>query len=396
MSKFVNFIIWPAVAGLVFALVLLQIPRIADWMPVLPGTAERDTNAPAQMVFSFSEAIQRAAPAVVSINSQQVIGIDAPQSTFAPIDSNNIIGSLLSRNFVEFDESHNLGSGVIISPDGYIITSYHIFFTPEATRLNENSTVTLQDGRTFNARPVYLDENNDLALLKIDADNIAYLDPGIEINLQVGDVVLAIGNPRNIGQSASLGIVSALLEEDGSYVIQTDAAINPGNSGGALIDSNGQLIGINSTIISQSGGSEGIGFATPAFRAKALLDSYIASGPGGYLGVEDAELMTESRGLQQFGNRVQGVYVNAVARNGPAANAGIEAGDVIVGVNEQRFELRNEEDMFQAINRISSHGAGQTVTIVIYRSGDYLEIPVTLGVGEPILFFTPTPLPGPA
>ncbi len=395
MNKIVNFIIWPAIAGLVFALVILQIPRFSGWLPALGSVSTRDSGQTTAMVFSFNEAIERAAPAVVSINSQQVIGINAPQSSFAPIDNNNIISNLLSRSFIEFDESHNLGSGVIISPEGYIITSYHIFFTPEATRLNESSTVTLHDGRTFNARPVYLDEHNDLALLKIDADNISYLDPGIDLNLRVGDVVLAIGNPRNIGQSASLGIISALLEEGDSYVIQTDAAINPGNSGGALINSNGQLIGINSTIISESGGSEGIGFATPALKAKALLDSYIASGPGGYLGIQDAELMTERRGLLQFGSQVQGVYVNSVARNGPADNAGIMAGDVIVGVNEQRFELRNEEDMFQAINYISSQGAGQTITVVIYRNGDYLEIPVTLGVGEPILFFTPTPV-GPA
>jgi serine protease DegS len=379
MKKLIAFILWPALAGLVFALTLLQAPRLVSLMPgledyLLPMPQVQAVNT--QPSLSYRAPISKAAPAVVSINYQQIVERTARE----------YVNPFVTRIRTYYDDSNSLGSGVIISPEGFIVSSYHVFFGPETgTPFSPDISVTLNDGRTIEARMVSLDEKNDLALLKVDVEDLPYLDLADTSALRVGDVVLAIGNPRNIGQSVSFGIISALWRRDDSFVIQTDAAINPGNSGGALINSDGDLIGINSTIVSESGGSEGISFAIPADKAIRLLDEFLASGPGGYLGV-DTSVLTLDEGRQYFSRDVEGFLINEVTLNSPADKAGLRVKDVITGVNETKLVIRDERDTteaFKAISAISSLPPGELIMIEVFRDGGFLQLPTILGIGVP-------------
>lgn len=378
MKKLLNFILWPALAGLVFAGVLLIVPRLAAQLPGLedyfPQPAQTPTTTTRSEVITYSGAIKKAAPAVVSINSLQTIG--RPAEIY--------VNPFRTEPGRVVDENNSLGSGVIINSEGFIVTSYHVFFNPALEVYSRDITVSLNDGRNVEGRLVALDEKNDLALLKIDLENLPFLSLANSGQLQVGDVVLAIGNPRNIGQSVSFGIISALLEREDNYVIQTDAAINPGNSGGALIDVNGKLIGINSTIVSESGGSEGISFAIPAGNATTLLDQYLASGPSGYLGI-DAKIIPIEDGRKLFGNElnIQGFKILHVVENSSADKAGIEVDDIITGVNNTKFRLESDEDIRGAIESISGVNPGALVLIEVFRNGTFMKIPTILGVGEP-------------
>ena len=386
MKKLLGFIFWPALAGLVFAFTLLQAPRLVE---VMPGLAAYFPQPVAPVVtststLSFNDAIQKSAPAVVSINYKETAA--------------RITERLDDYEFIlEEDNNSSLGSGVIIRPDGFIITSYHVVFSDDVERLfwDKELLVTLQDGRNLEARVVSVDEKSDLALLKVDAEQLPSLNLANLGGLQVGDVVLAIGNPRNVGQSVTQGIISALLHRDDSFMIQTDAAINPGNSGGGLIDIDGNLIGINSTIVSESGGSEGIGFSIPADMAMNLLEQYLVSGPSGYLGVSAGGLSLAD-GQLRFGQDVQGIEVNEVNPNSPADKAGLKVGDIITGVGEQKLEIRNPPDRDQAkaeanaaVSYITSRPPGELVKIEVFRDGIFLQIPVTLGVGEPEIYEVP-------
>lgn len=391
MKKLLTFILWPALAGLVFATSLLMAPRLISRMPglapyLLPqGQQVAVAAAPG---FSFSNAINSAFPAVVSVNFKQTV-----ERT-----RDVLISPTTIRRYYYTDDNNGLGSGVVISPDGFIITSYHILFNPEADaspgladELNYKAgiTATFSDGRSREARLVSLDEKNDLALLKVDAEDLPYLNLADTSQLKAGDLVLAIGNPRNIGQSVTQGIISALWERDDSYMIQTDAAINPGNSGGALIDLQGRLIGINSTIVSESGGSEGISFAIPADKGVALLEQYLASGPSGYLGVH-SEVLTLAEGQAQFGRDVQGFKVNDVALNSPAEKAGILPGDIITGVNESKLVIRSEPDEAEArrvIGTISNLPPGELIMVEVFRNSEFLQLPAILGIGEPQVYY---------
>lgn len=376
MKKLLSYIAWPALAGLVLALTLLAVPRLTQHIPALQALLPPpELPAPAApLTLSFNAAIKRAAPAVVSINNQEVLARTV----------------LTFRGLVEQPfENSSLGSGVILNPDGFIVTSYHVMADSASRyRLDQDITVTLNDRRTFDARLLMLDEPNDLALLKVDADNLTHLELADNSHLQVGDIVLAIGNPRNIGQSVTFGIISALWRREDSYVIQTDAAINPGNSGGALIDIDGHFIGVNSTIVSGSGGSEGISFAVPAVKAMELLERYLASDPGGYLGV-NAEGITLQQGLEQFGREVQGFLIKEVSAHAPAHKAGLQVNDVITAVNGNRIEVPQTDDVavaYQMIAAISDLPPGETVVLEIFRDGAFVEVPAVLGYGEPTVF----------
>lgn len=385
MKKLFTFIFWPALSGLVFALVLLQTPRLLSLLPGLerylaPSTASSPAPQPALASQTFNDAFKHAAPAVVSINNKQ----DFERSQ--PIYLNPQLRGILTYP----DTSTSLGSGVILSPDGLIVTSYHVIYDPELEQqLDQEIIVTLNGGHTLEAQLVSLDAPNDLALLKVDSPTpLPYLEPADLGALEVGDVVLAIGNPRNIGQSMSYGIISALLQRDDSFMIQTDAAINPGNSGGALIDTNGKLIGINSTIVSESGGSEGISFATPANKAVQLYEEFLVSGPSGYLGV-DTEPYPLEKGRFQFNQDVQGFKVNHVMRDSQAEKAGIQSDDIITGVNGRKLLLRNEMDLpeaVEAINTLASLAPGETVTIEVFRNGRFITLDATLGIGVPRIY----------
>lgn len=367
MRNLLTYILWPMLAGCFFAVSLISLPLLVTHypglFPFLPTT-----TTPSQTLTSFTEPVRKAAPAVVSINSKQQVV--RPVGVY---DQNYPHLHFYTR--IQEDDN-TLGSGVIISPDGYIITSFHLLFRPGVPTFPEESIITLQDGRNIEARVVALDEENDLALLKVDEENLPHISIGPSRNLEVGELVLAIGNPRNIGQSVSLGIISALLRRNDEFVIQTDAAINPGNSGGALIDAQGNLIGINSTIVSESGGSEGIGFATPADRAIQLMEEYIASDPSGYLGVETNELTM----LEMENHTIGGFRIERVSANSPADKAGIRRGDILTHANGMQVDYETSGIHF--ILALADHEPGETVTIGLYRGNEFLEVEATLAVGE--------------
>ena len=272
---------------------------------------------------SFSAAAKKASPAVVSINTSKAP--DKNQSPMAP---------WFKHFFGEPDDNSaqvGLGSGVIVSDQGYILTNYHVI--EEADEIE----VSLNDGRKTQAKVIGVDPDSDLAVLKIKLDRMPVIVMGNSENLQVGDQVLAIGNPFGVGQTVTSGIVSALGRNQLGLntfenFIQTDAAINPGNSGGALVDVFGNLMGINTAIFSRSGGSMGIGFAIPVSTAQQVLEGIIKDGQvtRGWIGVEPNELTPEL--MQTFGLKdtsIKGVAVTGVLQNAPAAKAGLRPGDVI-------------------------------------------------------------------
>ena len=246
-----------------------------------------------------------------------------------------------------------LGSGVIVTEDGYILTNSHLVNGPTEIK------VTLQDGREFNAKVIGLDPKSDIAVIKINAHHLPIVPLAESHNVQVGDLVLAIGNPFGVGQTVTHGIVSATDRggmgiEDYESFIQTDAPINPGNSGGALVDVNGHLIGINTAILSRTGGNLGIGFAVPSDLARRVMTDLVKYGyvVRGYLGVEAQNLTPEL--AKEFNlDRTTGALVAAVVPNGPAARAGLEVGDVIT-----RFDGKPAGDARQL--RLAG-GRGQTL-----------------------------------
>ena len=272
---------------------------------------------------SYSAAAKKAAPAVVSINSTKAAQNDPrandPWFRFFFGDRGN-------------QPQISLGSGVIVSPEGYVLTNNHVVEGADAIE------VVLNDMRRVAAQVIGTDPDTDLAVLKIDLPKLPVIVLGNSDSLQVGDQVLAIGNPFGVGQTVTSGIVSALGRNQLGIntfenFIQTDAAINPGNSGGALVDVNGNLMGVNTAIYSRSGGSMGIGFAIPTSAAKQVLESIVRDGrvTRGWIGVEPNELSPEL--AETFGVKAdRGVLITGVLQGGPAAKAGIRPGDVIVAV----------------------------------------------------------------
>ncbi|MGZ5787436.1 MAG: S1C family serine protease, partial [Ramlibacter sp.] len=272
---------------------------------------------------SFRLAAQRAAAAVVSINT-----------TTAPARHPQASDPWFRFFFGDQDQmpQAGLGSGVIISADGYVLTNNHVVEGADEIE------VMLNDSRRAHGKVIGTDPDTDLAILKISLDRLPVITLGNSDALQVGDQVLAIGNPFGVGQTVTGGIVSALGRNQLGIntfenFIQTDAAINPGNSGGALVDVNGSLMGINTAIYSRTGGNMGIGFAIPVSTAKLVLDGIVKDGVvrRGWIGVEPADLSPEL--METFGVKAdRGVLITGVLQNGPAAQAGIRPGDVIVDV----------------------------------------------------------------
>jgi serine protease DegQ len=320
---------------------------------------------PAAAAGSLSAAAKRAAPAVVSINT----------STNAPAGRNQ---DPWFRFF--FGEQGNqpqvgLGSGVIVSPEGYILTNNHVVDGADEIE------VTLNDARQARAKVIGTDPDTDLAVLKIDLDRLPVVVLGNSEGLEVGDQVLAIGNPFGVGQTVTSGIVSALGRNQLGIntfenFIQTDAAINPGNSGGALVDANGNLEGINTAIYSRSGGSMGIGFAIPVSTAKQVLESIVKEGKvtRGWIGVEPNDLSPEL--AETFGVKADaGVIITGVLQNGPAAQAGIRPGDVITAVGGQ--ETDSVQELLTAVAGIKP---GTPTTFAVQRGSDKVDVEVTPGL----------------
>ncbi len=321
---------------------------------------------------SFRQAAQKAAPTVVSINVQQ-------KSRGKPRRADPWF-----RFFEEPEDeapSGGMGSGVIVSPEGYILTNHHVIEGAEAIEVN------LNDGRRAMAKVIGTDPETDLALLKIELGQLPVIVLGQVDSLQVGDAVLAIGNPFGVGQTVTSGIVSALGRKQLGIntfenFIQTDAAINPGNSGGALVDANGALMGINTDIYSRSGGNMGIGFAVPVSTATQIMDSLIKDGKvtRGWIGVEPRPLnaeLAESFGIakdKSTGELPKGVLINGVLQNSPAAKAGLQPGDLILKVAGQGVG-----DVPDMLSRVAALKPGETAVILLQRHGQSMEVRVTPG-----------------
>ncbi len=272
------------------------------------------------------------------------------------------------------DPQLGLGSGVIVSPQGYILTNHHVIEGAD------NIEVALNDQRKARARVVGIDPETDLAVLKIELERLPVVVLGNSDALEIGDQVLAIGNPFGVGQTVTSGIVSALGRNQlGINVfenfIQTDAAINPGNSGGALVDTQGRLLGINTAIYSRSGGSMGIGFAIPVSTARQVLDSIVREGQviRGWIGVEPQELSAEL--AETFNVRTrQGVIITGVLQNGPAAQAGVKPGDVITAVAGQT--VGNVTELLSAVAALKP---GTPAKLKVQRRDEERELTVTPG-----------------
>jgi serine protease Do len=270
------------------------------------------------------------------------------------------------------EREHALGSGVIVSADGYVVTNNHV------VQNARDIEVSLNDGRTLAAKVIGTDPQTDVALIKINAQNLPFMTLADSDKVQVGDVVLAVGNPFGIGQTVTQGIVSAKnratsgeMDED---FIQTDAAINPGNSGGALVDTEGRLVGINSAILSRSGGNQGIGFAVPSNLVRWVADSILKNGrvQRGLLGVSIQDLTPELAQALKI-NRTGGALVADVSPGSPAEAAGIKNGDVIVKFNDQPIESANQLKL-----RVAETPPDTTVPLEVDRNGETRDLTVTI------------------
>ena len=315
---------------------------------------------------SFSAAARKAAPAVVSINTSKAVR--------HPRSNDPWFQFFFGEQGPQ--EQTGLGSGVIISPDGYILTNNHV------VEGADDIEVTLADSRQAKARVIGTDPESDLAVLKIALDKLPVIVLGNSDQLAVGDQVLAIGNPFGVGQTVTSGIVSALGRTQLGIntfenFIQTDAAINPGNSGGALVDVYGNLQGINTAIYSRSGGSMGIGFAIPVSTAKMVLDSIVKQGhvTRGWIGVEPNELSPELAETFGVKGATGGVIVTGVLQAGPAAQAGMRPGDVIVQVADK--PVRNVAEL---LSTVAGLAPGTATDFQLRRGDTELTIKVTPAV----------------
>jgi serine protease DegQ len=348
-----------------------------EWLPTRGGmpivaTPPNATSgaAGAGREASYNDAVRRAMPSVVNIFTSKEIRTPRHPLLNDPI-FRRFFGEQLPD---EAQRASSLGSGVIVSASGYVLTNHHVV---EAA---DEIEVALADGKKLLAKVVGNDPETDLAVLRVNADNLPAISFGSAENLRVGDVVLAIGNPFGVGQTVTGGIVSALGRtglgiNTFENFIQTDAAINPGNSGGALIDASGNLIGINTAIFSRSGGSMGIGFAIPVSTAKMVLDQIVKSGTvtRGWIGVEVQEITPPIAESFKLGG-TRGALIAGVLRGGPADKAGVKPGDVLVEV-----EGRPVADPTSMLNLIAALPPGKPASVKVKRSGQEIDATITVG-----------------
>jgi serine protease Do len=322
---------------------------------------------------SFASIVKKVAPSVVKVSVTSKAGenpMAMPDSDFFRrfFGDADPFGSGRHHEFLQ----HGLGSGVIVSADGYILTNNHV--VNNASEIQ----VALNDGRQFTAKVIGADAKTDVALVKIKGENLPALKLTDSDKVEVGDVVLAIGNPFGIGQTVTEGIVSAKnrttsgeMDED---FIQTDAAINPGNSGGALVDTEGRLVGINSAILTRSGGNQGIGFAVPSNLCRWVMESLVKNGrvDRGYLGVVIQDVTPELAKAFKL-DKTNGALVSDVAGGGPAEAAGLKSGDVI-----EEFDGKPVDDVAQFKIRVAESAPGSKVSLKVNRNGETKDFDVTL------------------
>lgn len=319
----------------------------------------------------LSVAAKKAMPAVVNIFTSTLI--KTPANPF--IDDPRFRFFFGDPGDEEPQNSSSLGSGVIVSPDGYILTNHHVV---EAA---DQIEVALADGRKAKAHVIGSDPETDVAVIKIELPgNLPAITFGHPEQAQVGDLVLAIGNPFGVGQTVTMGIISALKRDHLGLntfesFIQTDAAINPGNSGGALVDTNGSLIGINSAIYSPNGGSLGIGFAIPANTAKNTMEQIIKQGSvtRGWIGAAVQELTPELAESFKLGD-TKGVLITEIIRNSPAEKAGVKRGDILIAIDDKAIESWSA-----MLETVSNLPPGKDVLVKLLRDGEAVNLKLKVG-----------------
>jgi len=344
-------------------------PRLEGGTPASPATVLQSPAGRLPAGGSYRDAAGRAMPAVVNILTSKALPQNHPllRDPFF----RRFFGDRAPRSQ---QQQASLGSGVIVSPDGYILTNNHVVEGADEIQ------VVLADGRKSPAKVVGTDPESDLAVIRIAARSLPVMVLGSSENARVGDVVLAIGNPFGVGQTVTMGIISAVGRNNlhinqFENFIQTDAAINFGNSGGALIDTAGNLIGINSAIYSQSGGSVGIGFAIPVSTAKSVMDAIIKNGQvvRGWIGIETQDITPELADSFNL-DRQNGAIIAGVVRGGPADRAGIKPGDILSAVQGKPVG-----DTSQMLTLISSLPPGQKAQLTVVRKSRQSVLEVVVG-----------------
>ncbi|MEO7496096.1 MAG: Do family serine endopeptidase [Massilia sp.] len=359
-----------------FGLYLVAAAVRPEWLRHAAPTLEGGTSAQPAAVLqapamgspgSYRQAAGRAMPAVVNILTSKALRPNHP------LLQDPFFRRFFGDRLPQAEPQSSLGSGVIVSTDGYILTNNHVVDSADEIQ------VVLADGRKAPAKIVGTDPETDLAVIRIDARNLPVIVLGRAEQARVGDVVLAIGNPFGVGQTVTMGIISAVGRNNlhinhFENFIQTDAAINFGNSGGALIDTNGNLLGINSAIYSQTGGSVGIGFAIPVSTAKTVMEEIIKHGQvvRGWIGIESQDItpeLAESFGLSQQ----SGAIIAGVVRNGPADRAGIRPGDILQAVDGKAVASTNE-----MLNLIAQLKPGGKAKMTVVRKNRPTTVDVTV------------------
>jgi serine protease DegS len=377
-TRLLQFAAWPTAVGVIIALLaMLVFPQLRGHQQLtLPTTANPNNNAP----YSYADAVSRAAPAVVNIYTAKKVLQRDPRYYTNPYYRqlyNNSNAPLLERM------QRTLGSGVIVDSKGFILTNNHVINGADQIE------VLLNDGRYTSAQLVGIDPENDLAVLKIALENLTPINFGQPNSMRVGDVVLAIGNPFGVGQSVSQGIISAMGRwglgiNSSENFIQTDAAINPGNSGGALIDARGNLIGINTAILDESGAtSVGISFAVPADIAMNSLKQIAEYGEIQRVWLGFSAAPTSEELAKKYGSH--GLIVTGIEEGGPAESAGLHKDDVIIKFNSISLSesIIPVSNIHAVQNLVRTLKPGSEIHMKVIRSGKNLEIKATAAQRPP-------------
>ncbi|MFM2435327.1 MAG: hypothetical protein RL063_1308 [Pseudomonadota bacterium] len=333
-----------------------------------------ESSARLSLTGSYSYAAKKAMPSVVNIFTSKKVAVNPHQKYLEDPNFRQFFGDQLDDLDSQSQPENSLGSGVIVSEQGLILTNNHVVAAADEIE------IALADGRKMSAKVVGTDPDTDLALIKVNADHLPAITFASSDRLSVGDVVLAIGNPFGVGQTVTQGIVSALGRNHlGINIfenfIQTDASINPGNSGGALIDTDGNLVGVNSAIYSRNGGSMGIGFAIPATLARQVMEQIVSQGTvtRGWIGIEAQDITPELAESFKL-SKQQGALIAGVLRNSPADNAGLRAGDILLEI-----EGKPVVDSPGMLNLIAVLKPNQKARLKIARAEKALNVTIIIG-----------------